>query len=69
MEYRVNFFNTCLEELYDSNNETLKANSLSHRLSKLDVNEYNTFMKSGDDIPKKIEVDHEAQMKRSQGLR
>lgn len=72
--YRMSFFYLCIEELNDFLHDELKARSLSHRISKLDAQEYAKIMddkhtrtasKKG---KKKIVVDHEAQLKSSQGL-
>jgi ABC-type uncharacterized transport system permease subunit len=60
MSYRVNFFITCLEELVDSQEELIKFNSMAHRISRLEQQDYDKIFK---DKPKIDEIDHEAQIK------
>ncbi len=68
----MNFFYVCIEELSDYVSETIRYNALSHRLSKLEPQEFDKMMaeptsQSGD--APKVVVDHEAQMKKAQGLK
>ena len=66
--YRMNFVEICLLEIADNIEENLRYNSLSTRLSNLDDKSFQDFMKEpikskSSSKSKKIEVDHEAQMR------
>ena len=67
-DYRMDFFNTALEELYDSISDTIRYNSLAHRMSKLDGHEFEKMMKeeTSDTGTAPLEVDHEAQIRQAQ---
>ena len=70
LDYRMNFFQTALSELHDFTDEDIKLKSLSHRLSRLENDEYAKMMKVEDKKVKKekLVIDHEAQMRKAQGL-
>ena len=71
LNYRIGFFNTALEELNDYYSEQIRYNALSHRVSKLDQQDFDKFMREDDDQPnkpKKIVVDHQAQMTKSKRI-
>lgn len=58
------------EELNDYYSEMIRYNSLAHRLSNLDGDKFDEFIKNDDRSPKKSvkQVDHLSQMKSSQGV-
>ena len=61
----------CLEELEDSISENIRYNAISHRMSKVDTNDFQKFldeMKSDTEKAQPIVVDHEAQIKMAQGM-
>ena len=68
LAYRIGFFRTCIDELQDHITETIRYNALSHRLSKLDTDEFDKMM--NEDVKEKglpIVVDHEANIRQMQG--
>ncbi len=70
MSYRVNFLVTCLEEIADSENEELKRDSMAHKISRLDMKDYDKILNSGkssDSKKESIEVNHEANIKQALG--
>ena len=68
MLYRMGFVNLALEELGDYEIEVLKSRALAHRFSKADEQDFSKFLKQNvDKNETKAVVDHQAQMKQSQG--
>ena len=66
----MDFVRVCLDELYDNIQEKLRYNSLSTRLSKLEHDDFQKYMKEVEPKSNKsriIEVDHEAQMRQAKG--
>jgi len=64
----MNFFETCLVELNDHVSEELRYNAISHRASKLDVPDFEKFMRDSDgDEKQPIVGDHEANLRKMQG--
>ena len=60
----MNFVAIALEEINDSIEANLRYNALSTRLSKLENDEFEKFMKEVESEPSKpLEIDHEAQMR------
>ncbi len=65
----MGFFKIALEEISDFNSETIRYNSLAHRLSKLEQKDFEVFMRDDKGKPKtKIIVDHKAQLEQSQRM-
>jgi len=69
MNYRLTFVTVALNEIADDIEEKIRYNALSTRLSKLDPDEFNKFMKEIEPKQKgkqeTIVVDHVAQMKQA----
>ncbi len=61
----MDFVLIALEELADNIEEKLRYNALSHRLSKLEPDDFNTFMQEKDSKSTNTEIDHLAQMKQA----
>lgn len=70
-DYRMSFFKIALEEFNDYISENIRYNALSHRLSKLEQDDFDKFMNEG--LENEVEseplvIDHEANIRQMRGL-
>ena len=68
VNYRMGFFYEALVELADHISETRRYNALSHRLSKLEGDDFEKMMSEGQESKPTPVVDHEAQIRKMKGL-
>ncbi len=68
MTYRIGFVNIAIGEIGDYVTELFKSQALAHRVSQADEQDWLSIMKTDDeDKPKKVVVNHEAQMQKAKG--